>query len=61
MTIAMFVVLVVAALACLALIFGMDTSPSGGWHGSLAWLSAIALLLTAACYLLTLAVGLVQP
>jgi type IV secretory pathway VirB2 component (pilin) len=61
MTIAMFVVLIVAAMACLALIFGMDTSPSGGWYWSLAWLSAIALLLASTCFLLTLAAGLVQP
>jgi type IV secretory pathway VirB2 component (pilin) len=62
MSIAMFVVLVVAALACLALIFGMDTSPAtGGWHGAMVWLAAIALLLAAACFLLALAVGLVQP
>jgi type IV secretory pathway VirB2 component (pilin) len=61
MTIAIFVVLIVAALGCLALIFGMDTSPGYGWHGALAWVSAIALLLASACFLLTLAVGLVQP
>lgn len=61
MTIALTVVLMVAASACIALIFGLDTSPNYGRAGAIAWLSAIACLLVAACYLLTLAAKLVQP
>jgi hypothetical protein len=62
MTIAVFIVLCLAAIGCFALLGTLPSSPdTAGLTGAATWLAAIALFVGAACYLLTLAVGVVQP
>jgi type IV secretory pathway VirB2 component (pilin) len=62
MTIAVLVALLVAVALILMIVYSQTSQPqTDGWAGGLTWALPFLAGLAAVCYLLTLAVGLVQP